>query len=126
MKARKRRPREEICVERNNDVGIRQAILRIDKLTKGGLGCSISRVAVYGTVLDELCLRKCRLPSAPLAGKSWRGNCIAKEIQTLPTICLLIGKHGAVLSKKSRPRTGFPAVVAVLRAIGIVEVEESS
>ena len=76
---------QEVCIQRQNDIGVIQLVLRIVVLAESCLRSRAGHIPVHRVVLHELCLRILRLHLLPLRRQRRGGDCLRQEVQALPS-----------------------------------------
>ncbi len=98
---------EEVGVERDDDVGALEPVLRIDRRTEGCRGCGVGGVAVDRVVLQELRVGPGGLRLLDLRGESWRGDGVGQDVNPLAAVDFLHGQSGSGRPGRTRTTRGF-------------------
>ena len=113
---------EEVGVQREDHVRVGEVVLRVVVVAEGGLGGGAGGVVVHRLVLHELGLRILRLHLLPLRGERGRGDGLGEEVDAFAGSGLGDGAGELLLELGE---LGLLAAEArMLRAVGIVEVEQ--
>ncbi len=117
---------EKIGVERNDDVGLRQVVARLNRLAERQLRAFNHVIAIDRFVDVPLRHRIRREITANLRGQRGRGNGLRQNAYAAARQAFL-HVHGAADGfHKTIPRTNVSQVGDVLSPVGIVEIENRS
>ena len=122
QKSRMRDAAQEIRVERENDVGVFQLVLRVGVAAESRLGGGHRGVAIDRLPLDQFRGWVFGLDLLPLRSQRWRSDGLAEEIDSLSSAALLHRRRECFL--EVRPLAGLPAQAYLLGAVRIVEIEQ--
>ena len=117
---------EEVGVEREDDVGLVDAVLRLDVLAERELRAGAGVLAARRIPLVPLRGGKAREQIADLRGERRRAHRLGQDPQAGALERLLRRERGADRAEKRRPRPDLADVGERLRAIRIVEAEHAA
>ena len=121
---RARSAAEEVGVERQDDVGLLEAVLRVDVLAERQLRAGARVLAAGRIPLMPFRGREAREQLADLRRQRRRVDRLGQDAEAGALERLLRRQRRADRAEKRRPRTDLAEVGQRLRAIGIVEAED--
>ena len=116
---------EEIGVDREDDVSLLDRVLRIDVVAKRQAASLACLMAAHRLPLDPLCLRQACDQLVNLRRERWRGDGFGEQTDAAPLLGLLRVQHGAHGADERAEGPDLTEIGERLRAIGIVEIEDS-